>query len=94
MLSKIQEHKLRYAAKTSVAVSLDDVLWHVLACFEDENIMTLTMAKGYIPRYSGDMSVQVEDFDLSDLINDHDDVTFFGSVALWDKRKMESNHAS
>lgn len=93
MLSEIQKHKLYYAAKTSVAVLLDDVLWHVLACFEDENIMTLTMAKGYIPRYSGDMSVQIEDFDLADLVNDYNDVTFFGTVALWDKKKIESNTA-
>lgn len=94
MLTEIQKHKLKYAAKTSVAVLVDDVLWHILACFEDEDAMTLTLAKMHLPRYSGDLSARIEDFDLVSLVEDHDDVTFYGSVALWDKKKMESNHAS
>lgn len=91
MLTEIQKYKLEYAAKTSVAVLIDDVLWHVLAYFEDEDAMTLTLAKMHLPRYSGDLSAQIEDFDLVGLVEDHDDVSFLGSVTLWDKRKMESN---
>lgn len=92
MLTEIQKHKLKYAAKTSLAVELDSVLWHILACFETmEDDVTLTLAKGHIPRHSGDISTQIEDFDLVELVEDHDDVSFLGSVTLWDKRKMESN---